>query len=85
MKEDHRIVGVHVTDRLHRAVELQSVLTEYGAFVKTRLGLHEVERANSPNGVILLEAVGAADKVDAMVTALNGIDGVDVQEMRFAH
>ncbi len=85
MQQDHRIVGIHLTDRLQRAVELQAVLTEYGACIKTRLGLHEVEHADSPNGVVLLETVGAPGRIDAMVAALKDIDGLEVQEMRFAH
>ena len=42
-REKHTIVGVHLTDRLTEAVEVQSAFTCYGHQIRTRLGLHEVE------------------------------------------
>lgn len=42
MKSDHIIVGIHVTDRMKNASEVQKIFTEYGCNIKTRLGMHEV-------------------------------------------
>jgi hypothetical protein len=39
---DHLILGIHVTDRVQKAGEVQQLFTEYGCNIKTRLGLHEV-------------------------------------------
>src|SRR5208283_2494085 len=59
MKKDHVILGIHVTDRLRKAGEVQKVFTEYGRHIKTRLGLHEVaDTVGNGEGVVLLEIVG---------------------------
>ena len=53
--DQHLILGVHITERLKHVAQVQGLLSEYGGFIKTRLGLHEVEKGNSPNGLLLLE------------------------------
>lgn len=84
--EKHLIVGVHITDRTHRAVSVQQVLTEYGCSIKTRIGLHEANGdVCSPNGLILLEMIGDTPEARAMETKLRAIEGVDVQTMTFDH
>lgn len=86
MKTDHRILGIHLNDRVHHALALQTVLTEYGDAIKTRLGLHDVsETVNAPSGIVLLETAGSPERADALLAALRAVDGLDVQEMRFAH
>ncbi|MCE1229790.1 MAG: hypothetical protein LWX11_09945 [Firmicutes bacterium] len=86
MVNDHVILGIHVTDRLQRASEVQRIFTEYGCHIKTRLGLHEVSPDFcSPQGVVLLEMVGGPEVWQGMKAQLQGIEGIDVQEMIFRH
>ncbi|MBN2193058.1 MAG: hypothetical protein JW751_09600 [Polyangiaceae bacterium] len=83
---DHIIVGIHITDRVTNAGEVQSLLTQYGKNIRTRLGLREtVEDTAGPNGLILLETVGPADELDALCAALRKLEGVQVQQMYFSH
>jgi len=83
--DKHLILGVHVTDRLENAARVQQLFTEYGCHIKTRLGLHEVTAAtSSPNGIILLELVGAA-ACRSLVRDLNRIRGIEAKQMVFAH
>ena len=83
---DHTIIGVHITDRVKHAGEVQQALTEHGCQIKTRIGLHEVDADFcSPSGIVLLEAVGPARAIGALVRALTRIDGVEVQKMVFKH
>jgi hypothetical protein len=85
-KEDHVIVGVHITNRLKHAQEVQSVFTSFGNCIKTRLGLHEInDPASSPVGLLLIEFVGGEDKCDEMLAKLSAVEGVDTQKMVFAH
>jgi len=84
MGEKHTIIGVHITDRLTEAVEVQKVLTQFGNQIKTRLGLHEVERA-APNGLLLLEMVGEDAGINAMIGKLNKIEGVEAKTLIFEH
>lgn len=82
----HFILGVHITDRLREAVRVQALLTEYGAHIKTRLGLHEIEPGGtSPQGVVILELVGDQQVCQDLASKLRAIDGVDVQQMVFTH
>ena len=86
MNDDHIILGVHITDRLTEATEVQKVFTEHGCNIKTRIGLHDVsENVCSPSGVVLLEFFGSTEEAEAMSARLAAIDGVHVQTMVFGH
>jgi hypothetical protein len=83
---DHLILGVHVTDRASHASDVQKLLSEYGANIKTRLGLHDVSTGTShPGGLILVELCGDQAACQKLRNALATIDGVEVQAMAFAH
>jgi hypothetical protein len=84
--EKHIVLGVHVTNRLKNATEVQRLFTEYGCNIKTRLGLHEVGENNcAPSGIVLLEMFGEEAHCLSLADKLNKIDGVEVQRMVFAH
>ena len=86
MKSKHRIMGVHITERVQHVPAVQHVLTEYGCWIKTRLGLHEADPSFcSPNGLLLLEVLDDEEKANELKTRLEQIDGVDVQSMLFDH
>jgi hypothetical protein len=86
MKPDHVVLGIHVTDRLRKAGEVQKVFTEYGCNIKTRLGLHEVaENYCAGEGVVLLEVIGGPEIRRDMAAKLNAIEGIEVKEMVFSH
>ena len=85
-KGKHRILGVHVTERVSRAGNIQALFSEYGCNIKTRVGLHEVDAGFcSPNGLILLELFGDDATCDALRDKLGAIDGIEVKEMVFEH
>ena len=82
----HIILGVHITDRVKHAGNVQQVFTRFGAHIKTRLGLHEVMgRKASPNGLILLELACNETQCSQMVKALRAVRGIEVQKMVFDH
>ena len=86
MSDQHIILGIHVTNRLKNAADVQKVFTEYGCNIKTRIGLHDVD-ANvcSPSGVVLIELFGSDDEATAMMAKLSEVEGVQVQKMVFGH
>lgn len=85
-KEKHLILGIHVNDRMHHVPELQKHLSDYGCYIKTRLGLHEVsENYCSPNGIIIIEMIGDQQKTEELMKLLNQIEGVEVKMMSFDH
>ena len=86
MELPHVIFGVHVTNRAAQVPPVQKLLTEYGANIKTRLGLHHVdEKGCSPRGLILLEMFGDLATCRQLKSKLAAMEGVNVQEMIFEH
>ena len=86
MSDQHIILGIHISDRLKNAVDVQKVFTEYGCNIKTRIGLHDVDdRSCSPSGVVLIEFFGSEDEAATMMGKLDDIEGVGVQKMVFRH
>lgn len=86
MTEKHKILGIHITDRVQHASRIQNVLTEFGYGIRTRLGLHETaDRFSSPNGLLILEFVGSDEDQEKMLNQLDDIEGIEVQTMIFDH
>ena len=85
-KNNHVILGVHITDRIKHASSVQGLLTEYGCNIKTRIGLHEVDgKSCSMNGLLILELIGDMTKCRQLADKLNALEGVEVQQMVFEH
>jgi hypothetical protein len=86
MTESHKILAVHITDRMKDAVSVQKVFTEFGCNIKTRVGLHDVAGdVCAPGGVVILELVGPATITGEVAGRLDAIAGVEVQKIEFAH
>lgn len=84
--EKHIIFGVHVSDRIHHAPDIQKLLSEYGCNIRTRIGLHEVkEDFCSPNGVMILEMYGDRQKCYELFEKLNNMESVEAKDMVFEH
>lgn len=82
----HIVIGLHLTDRVQEAGDVQKVLSQYGCSIRTRIGLHEVSQDYcSPSGVILLEMYGDEGQINEMAKALESIEGVELQRMEFGH
>lgn len=85
-KQKHYVYGVHITERMKSAVDVQKVLTEYGCNIKTRLGLHEIsDDACTDRGLLILELCGDEGKIETMTKALRELEGVEVKGMIFDH
>ena len=62
------------------------MLSEYGCNIKTRVGLHRVdETVCSTRGLILLEMFGDPAVCRELKAKLAKLQGIEVQEMVFAH
>jgi hypothetical protein len=78
------ILGIEITNRVEHVPEVQKVLTEFGCFIKTRLGLHEVSNSFcSPAGLLIIETCGDEASILDMEAKLSAIPGVNVQKMVF--
>lgn len=81
------IMGIRVGFRKGDAPEIQKLLTEYGCYIKTRIGVHDADpdkKVCSEIGIILLEFVtGVDDKVAELEGKLAEIESVVVKKMEF--
>ena len=81
---DKLVLGLYIKERSKNVPMVQTILTEYGCFIKSRIGLHEVVNDKcSPNGLIIIECCGNEKKCEMMAKKLAKIDGVEVQKMIF--
>jgi len=86
VRKNHIVYGVHITERLRHVPDVQHLLSEYGCFIKPRLGLHEVdEKFCSPNGLLILEMAGDERKCQELFDKLNAVEGVEVKKIVFEH
>ena len=85
MYQPHTILGIHITDRVREAVKVQQLLTASGQQIKTRVGLHELEKQGGKNGLILVEMVGPEQGIRDLADGLNALEGVECQAMVFHH
>lgn len=81
----YTVIGVHIPNRFKYASDVQKTLTEYGCNIKTRIGLHDVDKEYcATNGLLLLEMYGEEKSIKNMLKKLKDIDdGIDVQQMIF--
>ncbi len=78
MTKNFMIIVVNL--RKKEAVTVQKILTEWGCFIKTRLGLHEgVLDQCSEVGSIILELVGEKEKHVELTRKLNLLEGINAQ------
>jgi ribose 5-phosphate isomerase len=78
-------MGVQLEKRNSTATAVQDVLTEFGCYIQTRIGLHQTAGdACSEKGLIILELTDNAGEESAKLEAkLTGIPGVGIQKMVF--
>jgi len=76
------VLGIGLSNRVENAADFQRILTECGCYIKTRLGLHEVnENLCAPGGLIILEVYGGDTAVADMESKLRAVKGLQVQKM----
>ena len=79
-----RIIGLLITDRIKEAGRTQQVLTQYAHIIKSRLGFHEVsEDICSRVGLIILHIAGQREDFEQFRKDLEGIGGIEIQQMIF--
>ena len=77
------ILGVKTDNRSETALRIQRVLTKFGCFIRTRLGLHSQRAVDCTEyGLLLIEITDKEKSVDIEQMLLD-IDGVEIQRMEF--
>jgi hypothetical protein len=84
-KESHAILTVHITDRLKEVPTVQKTLSQFGDAIRTRLGLHQVDKeSSSPEGILILDIVKEL-KARQLQKALGKIKGIECKLVVFKH
>jgi hypothetical protein len=77
------VMGVLLDNRKNNAASVQKILTDWGCFIKVRLGLHDgVLNTCSESGLLVLELVGDTEKHEELKKELNSLKGVKAEIMR---
>ncbi|MEI7663531.1 MAG: hypothetical protein WCK34_15085 [Bacteroidota bacterium] len=84
MTKEIWIIGIHITDRVQKVSDVQSILTKFGCTIRTRLGLHEVKDDYcARSGLIILELTGTREEFIKLENELLKVDGLEVKKMVF--
>lgn len=74
------VLLILVTHRQETAEMVQKILTGWGCFIKTRLGIHDGVLDNcSDSGLIFLELTGEFERHEEIARKLNLVKGVDAR------
>lgn len=75
-----KAVIILIGRRVEEAVKVQTVLSEFGDIIKTRLGINrELSQQNDASGFIFLELCGDDKRGDGLCQALNKIPDVKAE------
>lgn len=81
------IMGISISSRNEDAVKVQKLLSEYGCYIKTRLGLHNAtdDRTHcSDDGLILLEFIQDGDaEANELKSKLEQLGSITTKIMEF--
>lgn len=80
-------MGIEVENRKDAVTQVQNLLTDFGCYIKTRLGLHEASDNRdvcSDKGLIILEFINNSQKEAARLEeSLKNTQYVAVKTMEF--
>lgn len=80
------IMGILIGHREEEALKVQELLTKYGCYIKTRLGLHDtaVEGTCSSKGLLILEFLpGNEEEINTFEAELKKLESFVVKRMEF--
>jgi hypothetical protein len=73
-----------VNNRSKNSSALQTILTDSGCIINTRLGLHEAGNVCSEEGLIILQLTGSDDDIQKLEKNLNKIDGITAKNSKLS-
>lgn len=78
----YNVMTLLVNNRSKNSTALQSVLTDSGCMINTRLGLHEAGNVCSEEGLIILQLTGSDADIQNLEINLNKVDGVTAKNSK---
>jgi hypothetical protein len=75
---ERNVLLIYMSTRQETAEKVQKILTGWGCYIKTRLGIHDgVLDKCTDTGLVFLELVGETEKHQELTRKLNIFSGVD--------
>jgi hypothetical protein len=79
---ERRVMLILVSSRKETAETFQKILSGWGCYIKTRLGLHDDVLNNcSESGLIFLELKGEVEKLEELERKLNLVKGIHAKQV----
>ena len=77
---ERNVLLIYLSTRQDTADKVQKILTGWGCYIKTRLGIHDgVLDKCTDTGLVFIELVGEAEKHVEIERKLNLVKGVDAR------
>lgn len=77
---ERNVLLIYLSTRQETAETVQKILTAWGCFIKTRLGIHDgVLDKCTDTGLVFIELVGEREKHLELERKLNLVKGVDAK------
>jgi hypothetical protein len=80
----YNVMTLLVNNRSKNSSALQTILTDSGCIINTRLGLHEAGNVCSEEGLIILQLTGSDDDIQKLEKNLNKIDGITAKNSKLS-
>lgn len=78
------ILGIKLYERVSTAPDFQTILSQYGCSIKTRIGLHSVsDGVCATNGIVLIEFIGNDETLASFEEELKSLGNIEIQKMTF--
>lgn len=77
------ILGVKTTNRDEYSEEIQRVLTKYGCYIKTRLGIHNILGNICPKDALIILEIPQKEYAIVIENELLNISEIEIQRMEF--
>ncbi|QOR36110.1 hypothetical protein IMX26_04655 [Clostridium sp. 'deep sea'] len=74
------VMCILVKNRTKDAPQLQSILTNHGCIIKTRVGMHEVANC-AEDGLIMLHLSGKKEAIDDLEKSINSLSEIRARTM----
>lgn len=74
------VMCILVKNRTKDAPQLQSILTNHGCIIKTRVGMHEVANC-AEDGLIMLHLCGKEEAINDLEKSINSLSEIRARTM----
>ena len=76
------IIGINLQEREFDSIKFQQIISSYGCYIKTRIGLHDITNGVcAQNGLIILQTLDN-EEVFQLINDLKSINNIKIEYFR---